>query len=103
MRGLDRGVVEEEETAASSVESQDISPENAPRVEEEDEGVAGDESSAHNLHLCLYICTKLLNIMSVLYYYMITNFRTILSHGGIKADIAIRSPVCGVLFGESSS
>ena len=43
MRGLDRGVVGEEEMAASSVEIRVISPENALRVEEEDEGVAGGE------------------------------------------------------------
>ncbi len=61
MRGLDRGVVEEEEeeTAASSVGSRVISPENVPRVEVE--GVAGGKVSANKINLCLL---HVLHIMS---------------------------------------
>ena len=47
------GEEEEEETAASSVGSRVISPENVPRVEAEDEGVAGGKVSANKINLCL--------------------------------------------------
>lgn len=60
MMGLDRGVVEEEEeeTAASSVGSRVISPENVLRAEAEAEGVAGGEVLSRNIHFCFVsICT----------------------------------------------
>ena len=51
------GEEEEEETAASSVGSRVISPENVPRVEAEDEGVAGGDLLANIQYtpLSLYV------------------------------------------------
>ena len=60
MMGQDRGVAEEEEeeTAALSVVSRVISPENVLRAEAGDEGVAGGELLVHNTqHTFFSLCT----------------------------------------------
>ena len=94
---------EEEEMVASSVASRGIFPESVPRVVAE----KGDKFIIPITKMSLFYCFYTTHDDSIyILHHCIESFRSILEaikHGGLKADIALRSSFRGVLSGKSPS
>ena len=98
---------EEEEMAASSVASLGISPESVPSMVPRVVAEKGDKFIIPITKMSLFYCFFTTHDDSIyILHHCIESFRSILEaikHGGLKADIALRSSFRGVLSGKSPS